>query len=89
MRQVDRKSIQELGIPEMVLMENAGKAVVEFLQEQFKELDKKSITIIAGTGNNAINTRTQQPIQQNITVIYSHLKKMHAVFAIQPINFYW
>ena len=52
MRQVDRKSIQELGIPEMVLMENAGKAVVEFLQEQFKELDKKSITIIAGTGNN-------------------------------------
>ena len=52
MRQVDRKSIQELGIPEMVLMENAGKAIVEFLQEQFEELNKKSITIIAGTGNN-------------------------------------
>ncbi|MGM9525260.1 MAG: NAD(P)H-hydrate epimerase, partial [Peptococcaceae bacterium] len=52
MRQVDRKTIEELGIPEMVLMENAGKAVVEFLQEQFADLQKKSITVIAGAGNN-------------------------------------
>lgn len=52
MRQVDRAAIEELGIPEMVLMENAGKAVVEFLQEQFPDLVKKSVTIVAGAGNN-------------------------------------
>jgi NAD(P)H-hydrate repair Nnr-like enzyme with NAD(P)H-hydrate epimerase domain len=41
MRQADCMTIQELGIPEMVLMENAGKAVVEFLQETFTDLTKK------------------------------------------------
>ncbi len=52
MRQVDRTTIQELGIPEMVLMENAGKAVVDFLKETFADLKQKTITIVAGAGNN-------------------------------------
>lgn len=52
MRQIDRKTIEELGIPEMVLMENAGKAIVEFLQEKFEDLSQKSVTILAGAGNN-------------------------------------
>lgn len=52
MRQVDRKTIEELGIPEMVLMENAGRAIVEFLQEQFTDLKDKNITIVVGAGNN-------------------------------------
>ena len=38
MRQADRMTIQELGIPEMVLMENAGKAVTDFLKETFADL---------------------------------------------------
>ena len=46
MRQADRKTIDELGIPEMVLMENAGKAVVAFLQENFTELPQKNIFFI-------------------------------------------
>lgn len=52
MRQVDHNTITELGIPEMVLMENAGKSVVEFLKEQFHDLKNKTITIVAGAGNN-------------------------------------
>ena len=52
MRSVDRRTIQELGIPEIVLMENAGKAVVEFLQETFPDLKQKTITVVAGSGNN-------------------------------------
>ena len=52
MRQIDRLTIEELGIPEMVLMENAGKAVVDFLKEQFSDLQGKNITIVAGSGNN-------------------------------------
>lgn len=52
MRQVDRKTITEYGIPEMVLMENAGRAIVSFLQDNFKDLQHKAITILAGAGNN-------------------------------------
>ena len=52
MRRVDQKAINEFGIPEMVLMENAGKAVVEFLKETFSDLQKKEVTILAGSGNN-------------------------------------
>ena len=51
MRQIDRKTIEELGIPEIVLMENAGKAIVDFLQEKFEHLQEKAVTILAGTGN--------------------------------------
>ncbi|MBQ3508921.1 MAG: NAD(P)H-hydrate dehydratase [Peptococcaceae bacterium] len=52
MRQVDRMTIQELGIPEMVLMENAGKAVIDFLKETFADLQQKTVTVVAGAGNN-------------------------------------
>ncbi|MBR4944440.1 MAG: NAD(P)H-hydrate dehydratase [Peptococcaceae bacterium] len=52
MREVDRITIQELGIPEMVLMENAGKAVIEFLKETFTDLEEKTVTVVAGPGNN-------------------------------------
>ena len=52
MRQIDRKTIEELGIPEIVLMENAGKAIVDFLQEKFEHLQEKAVTILAGSGNN-------------------------------------
>ena len=46
MRQVDRKTIEELGIPEIVLMENAGKAVADFLQEQFDDLSEKMADVL-------------------------------------------
>lgn len=52
MRKVDQKAVNEFGIPEMVLMENAGRAVVEFLKDTFEDLQKKEVTILAGTGNN-------------------------------------
>ena len=52
MRQVDYKTITEFGIPEIVLMENAGRAIVSFLQEHFEDLQHKAITILAGAGNN-------------------------------------
>ena len=39
MREVDRRTI-ELGIPGIVLMENAGHRVVEFLAERFAPLGR-------------------------------------------------
>ncbi len=50
MREVDRRTI-ELGIPGLVLMENAGHRVVEFLQREFALADQR-VAILCGKGNN-------------------------------------
>lgn len=52
MRNLDYKTINETGIPGIVLMENAGRGVFNFLCSQFKDLKDKKISLIAGSGNN-------------------------------------
>src|SRR5579875_1054223 len=51
MRDVDRLTI-ERGIPGLILMENAGSRVVDFLEEKFAPLRDQRIVIICGKGNN-------------------------------------
>jgi ADP-dependent NAD(P)H-hydrate dehydratase / NAD(P)H-hydrate epimerase len=51
MREVDRLTI-ERGIPGLILMENAGARVVEFLEERFAPLWGQRIAVICGKGNN-------------------------------------
>jgi ADP-dependent NAD(P)H-hydrate dehydratase / NAD(P)H-hydrate epimerase len=51
MREVDRLTI-ERGIPGLILMENAGLRVVEFLEERFSPLANQRIAVICGKGNN-------------------------------------
>lgn len=41
-----------LGVPTLLLMENAGRSVVYALKKKFKKLEEKKIFIFAGTGNN-------------------------------------
>jgi NAD(P)H-hydrate epimerase len=50
MREVDRAAIEELGIPSLVLMENAAIGVVEALGQAFG--DAESVAIFCGPGNN-------------------------------------
>ncbi len=50
MQSVDRWAIDELGIPGLVLMENAAIGVVDGIGEWFPEA--RSITIVCGPGNN-------------------------------------
>ncbi len=50
MREVDRAAIEELGIPSLVLMENAAIGVVEAIGESFGEAE--SAAIFCGPGNN-------------------------------------
>jgi ADP-dependent NAD(P)H-hydrate dehydratase / NAD(P)H-hydrate epimerase len=52
MQRVDRLSTEELGIPSLTLMENAGRAVVDFLAERFGPLESERMVIVAGRGNN-------------------------------------
>ena len=53
MQWMDRIAIQEYGIPSLVLMENAGKAIAGYIDQSFKASPKKSIFILCGKGNNA------------------------------------
>jgi hydroxyethylthiazole kinase-like uncharacterized protein yjeF len=49
MRTIDRKTIEEYGIPGPVLMERAGESVAGKIRELF---DKQKVVVIAGGGNN-------------------------------------
>lgn len=50
MREVDRTAIEEIGIPSLVLMENAAIGVVDALAESFPEA--VSAAVFCGPGNN-------------------------------------
>jgi ADP-dependent NAD(P)H-hydrate dehydratase / NAD(P)H-hydrate epimerase len=52
MRWCDETTIQKHGIPGIQLMENAGRSVVEILQQQYTPLSGKHILIVCGKGNN-------------------------------------
>ena len=52
MREIDRIAIQEYGIPGAVLMENAGVAVVRYLETILEPLSERKFCILAGKGNN-------------------------------------
>jgi NAD(P)H-hydrate epimerase len=51
MREVDRLTTA-LGIPGVILMENAAHRVVEFLAERFAPLSEQRIVVLCGKGNN-------------------------------------
>jgi NAD(P)H-hydrate epimerase len=49
-RALDKQAIENIGIPGMVLMENAGLAVAQFLEAY---LENEKVVICCGKGNNA------------------------------------
>jgi NAD(P)H-hydrate epimerase len=51
MRSVDAATI-ELGIPGIVLMENAAHRVMELLEREFAPLNEQRIVVVCGKGNN-------------------------------------
>lgn len=51
MREVDRLTIED-GVPSMALMENAAHRVVEEMVREFDPIDRQSIVILCGKGNN-------------------------------------
>lgn len=51
-REVDRLTIEENGVPSLALMENAAHRVDETLLAQFDPLDQKYVVILCGKGNN-------------------------------------
>jgi NAD(P)H-hydrate epimerase len=52
MRDADRQTIDEVGIPSMVLMENAGRQVVAALEAAYDDLTDRQVAVLCGPGNN-------------------------------------
>ncbi len=53
MREIDRRAVEDYGIPGIVLMENAGTKVVEVIRQQLGGSVKgKAVTVFVGKGNN-------------------------------------
>src|SRR5207237_7047905 len=52
MREADRSTIEDIGIPSLVLMENAGRQVVAAIEAAYEdELDGR-VAVLCGRGNN-------------------------------------
>jgi len=51
MRELDRRAIEEIGIPSLVLMENAGRSTYQILRREFPDLAGE-VAVLAGRGNN-------------------------------------
>jgi NAD(P)H-hydrate epimerase len=51
-QELDRLAIEWIGIPSMVLMENAGRAVVQEVWRALANRLEKQVVILAGVGNN-------------------------------------
>jgi NAD(P)H-hydrate epimerase len=52
MQRIDRLTTERYGVPSPALMENAGRAVVDFLTHRFAPLSTHKIVIVCGRGNN-------------------------------------
>lgn len=50
---LDKITIEEIGVPQEVLMENAGRTIYSVLEQNFElPLDEARVAVIAGPGNN-------------------------------------
>ena len=75
MREADRYTIEEIGIPSLVLMENAGRQVVAAIEAAFEgQLDGR-VAVLCGRGNNGgdgfvvARTLLQRGIETSVFVI--------------------
>ncbi len=51
-RSFDAWAINTIGVPGVVLMENAGRSCAELIQEKLKDVVRPEVCIFCGTGNN-------------------------------------
>ncbi len=51
MRKVEQ-NCEKMGVSLLLLMENAGRSIADYLKTSLKDLKRKKIVVVAGTGNN-------------------------------------
>ena len=52
MRNIDQRTIEKYRVPGIVLMENAGLALLRMLERTWSDLSQRHVTILTGAGNN-------------------------------------
>ena len=52
MREADRRTIEDIGIPSLVLMENAGRQAVAAMEAMYSDLSDRQVAVLCGRGNN-------------------------------------
>ena len=52
MREADRRTIEDIGIPSLVLMENAGRQVVAAMEAIHPDILDRQVAVLCGRGNN-------------------------------------
>jgi ADP-dependent NAD(P)H-hydrate dehydratase / NAD(P)H-hydrate epimerase len=52
MREADRRAIHDIGIPSLVLMENAGRQAVAAMEAMYGDLPERHVAVLCGRGNN-------------------------------------
>src|ERR687890_1682273 len=52
MREADRRTIDDIGIPSIVLMENAGRQAVAAIEAAFEDIATSHVAVVCGRGNN-------------------------------------
>ncbi|ROR03062.1 NAD(P)H-hydrate dehydratase [Desulfosoma caldarium] len=53
MAELDRRTIEEIGLPGAVLMENAARGALAFFERVMPDLARRRVVVLAGSGNNA------------------------------------
>src|SRR5215470_750265 len=77
MREADRFTIEDLGIPSLVLMENAGRQVVAAMEAAYEARLNGRVAVLCGRGNNGgdgfvvARTLLQRGIDASVFVIGS------------------
>ena len=75
MREADRFTIEDIGIPSLVLMENAGRQVVAAMEASFESQLAGRVAVLCGRGNNGgdgfvvARTLLQRGIETSVFVI--------------------
>lgn len=75
---MDRIAIEVLGIPGVVLMENAGRGATEVMWRYFPDMGGKRVAVLAGGGNNGGDgfVIARHLWQQRVNVVVYCLKKL-------------
>ena len=52
MKEIDELAVRKFGMPSLLLMENAGRSVVEEIEHRFGSVEATNVLVIAGKGKN-------------------------------------
>jgi NAD(P)H-hydrate epimerase len=91
MREADRFTIEDIGIPSLVLMENAGRQVVAALEAAYEERLEGRVAVLCGRGNNGgdgfvVARRLASTGRAVLAIVVGDAGKLHGTAATHNWN---